>query len=631
MKHQIIIALGLILATLVSAKEYHVSKQGEDGNSGSSKAPFLTIQAAADRAKPGDVITVHEGIYREKIVPPRGGKSDSKRITYQAAKDEAVHIKGSEVITGWEPVEGDVWKAMVPNSLFKGHNPYQILIEGDWFNDRDRIHHTGEVYLSGKALFESATLENVMKSRMVEKAYRPEDSLFTWFCESDGKTTTLYANFQGADPTQELIEINARNSCFYPAETGINYITIRGFRMSQAAANWAAPTAEQVGLIGTFWSKGWIIENNVISDSKCSGITLGKDRASGHNVWTKEKERDGSVLYIEMIMKLAKEGWSKETVGSHIVRGNTIFNCGQTGICGSLGCAFSEISGNHIYDIHTQRQFAGAEIAGIKFHGPIDVIIRNNLIHNTFRGMWMDWIVQGTRVSSNVLFDNYSCDVLAEVNHGPCVFDNNIFLSGLINRSQGSTFVHNLIAGKNAVLTGERYTPYNYPHSTEIKGFAFVQCGDDRFYNNIFLQQDHRTRNFGTKNYGLGLGAFNNVENLLPMFTGGNLYYKGTEPFGSEEGSLSVEDVDPVAKIVEEGGQFFLEIDLDDSVSRVNTSLVATESLGQSFIARAPFENPDGSSMKINLDLLGKKRNSPSPTAGPLGQIGPGANKIRVW
>jgi hypothetical protein len=31
-----------------------------------------------------------------------------------------------------------------------------------------------------------------------------------------------------------------------------------------------------LGLIGTHWSKGWIIENNVISHSICSGIALGK-------------------------------------------------------------------------------------------------------------------------------------------------------------------------------------------------------------------------------------------------------------------------------------------------------------------------------------------------------------------
>ena len=38
---------------------------------------------------------------------------------------------------------------------------------------------------------------------------------------------------------------------------------MRGFTLEHAATNWAPPTAEQIGLIGTHWSKGWIIENNV--------------------------------------------------------------------------------------------------------------------------------------------------------------------------------------------------------------------------------------------------------------------------------------------------------------------------------------------------------------------------------
>jgi hypothetical protein len=38
----------------------------------------------------------------------------------------------------------------------------------------------------------------------------------------------------------------------------INYITIKGFYISQAAIQWAAPTAEQVGMVAFHWNKGWI-------------------------------------------------------------------------------------------------------------------------------------------------------------------------------------------------------------------------------------------------------------------------------------------------------------------------------------------------------------------------------------
>ena len=88
-----------ILTGCATATEYHVAKTGIDGNPGTKVKPFKTISAAAEVAQAGDTITVHEGVYRERINPPRGGTSDDKRITYQAAKSEKVVVKGSEIVT----------------------------------------------------------------------------------------------------------------------------------------------------------------------------------------------------------------------------------------------------------------------------------------------------------------------------------------------------------------------------------------------------------------------------------------------------------------------------------------------------------------------------------------------------
>ena len=86
-----------------------------------------------------------------------------------------------------------------------------------------------------------------------------------------------------------------------------------------------------------------------------------------------------------------------------------------------MGCIFSKIYGNHIYNIGTKHEFFGWEIAGIKFHAPIDVQIYENLIHDCTLGFWMDWQAQGTRISRNVLFDN-DRDGNLEVTHGPMIW-----------------------------------------------------------------------------------------------------------------------------------------------------------------------------------------------------------------
>ncbi|MDX1285230.1 MAG: right-handed parallel beta-helix repeat-containing protein [Draconibacterium sp.] len=424
MKPLQLILVSFFISFSLFARDYHIAKTGNDSNPGTKEQPLLTIQAAALLAQPGDIITVHEGVYRERITPPRGGESDTKRIIYQAANNEKVVIKGSEQINNWEKFSGTVWKATIPNTFFGAYNPYKDLVYGDWFNDKGRIHHTGEVYLNEKSLWEMPILEKVLKPVPVKDNFDPKGSTYTWYCESDDENTYIYANFHGADPNEELVEINVRRTCFYPEQNNINYITIRGFHLSQAATQWAPPTAEQIGLIGTNWSKGWVIENNVIRNSKCSGITLGKHGDEFDN--TSEDTAEG---YVETIKRALKRGWSKENIGSHIIRNNTISDSEQTGICGSMGGVFSTIENNNIYNIWTKRQWTGAEMGGIKIHASIDMIIKNNRLYNCGRGLWLDWMCQGCRVTGNLLYDNTTDDLFVEVNHGPFLIENNILLS----------------------------------------------------------------------------------------------------------------------------------------------------------------------------------------------------------
>lgn len=61
--------------------------------------------------------------------------------------------------------------------------------------------------------------------------------------------------------------------------------------MAQAATPWAPPTADQPGLLGANWSKGWIIENNILHDAKCSAISIGKEASTGHNYRSVRKDK----------------------------------------------------------------------------------------------------------------------------------------------------------------------------------------------------------------------------------------------------------------------------------------------------------------------------------------------------
>lgn len=614
----------------VYAVEYHVSVKGNDSNKGTVDAPFRTINQAAQFAYPGDVITVHAGTYREWVNPPRGGLDDGNRIVYRAAPGERVEIKGSERITDWEPVEGQkgVWKVVLPNSFFGEYNPYIDEIYGDWFDNHGRIHHTGEVFLNEKSLYEKETLDKVYHPVADMNAQDPEGSTYTWYCEHNSDETTIWANFHNANPNKELVEISVRKTCFYPEKKGINYLTIRGFYISQAATQWGAPTAEQIGMVATHWNKGWIIENNVISNSKCSGITLGKERNSGHNKWLEDTSIDGSLHYIEVTFNAIREGWNEENIGHHIVRNNTIFACEQTGMCGSMGASFSIIENNHIYDIWTKRQFSGAEIGGIKFHAALDTKIFHNRIHNTGRGLWLDWMTQGTHVSSNLFYGNDNEDIFLEVNHGPFLIENNIMASKISIReqSQGGAYVHNLIVGKIFnFVEHSRYTPYFLPHSTEIAGLSIIPGGDNRFYNNIFAcadfdESDKVQGYFGLKGY---------EKTAYQMYVDGNVYYDVAIPFAKEKNKLVDSSFSPKVQIEDNGEKVYLIMQNKD-LTQLTTQTITTDMLGKAKLPKQRFENTDGSPIQINYDYLGNPRGN-QPTCGPLESLHTGEMKIRIW
>jgi alpha-L-arabinofuranosidase len=590
---------------MMRAREYHVAKNGKDENDGTASRPLLTISAAAARAFAGDVITVHEGVYRERINPPRGGTSDKRRIVYRAAPGERVEITGAEKVGDWVQQQRGLWKTTIPNSFFGKFNPYSDLIHGDWFDAKGRTHHTGAVYLNGEWLAEAAKLDDLFT-----KTEGPP----LWFGQVDTGVTTLWAQFRDINPNEQQTEINVRQTVFYPEETGIDYITVRGFILRCAATPWAPPTAQQIGLIGPNWSKGWIIENNSVSYSTCCGISLGKYGDSWDNT-----SKDTAEGYVKTIERALEAGWSREKIGHHIVRNNSVSHCEQAGIVGSLGGAFSTITGNTIHDIYIRRLFSGWEMAGIKLHGAIDVEISHNRFYRNWQGIWLDWMAQGTRVSGNLFYENDSLDLFVEVDHGPFAVDNNIFLSQrsqLIN-SQGGAYAHNLFCGGTTVIAfEERVTPFMKPHSTRIAGNNNNPSGDMRFYNNVFAE-------------GGDLSSFN--ETRLPMQLGGNVFLKGTKPCSKESAPLLLPNFDPQIRLIEDKETVRLQIEINREWLQSHPKLVTTKLLGRTVISDLPFENADGTLLLIDRDYLDRKRDVSAPLPGPLEERRDGKISIQVW
>jgi hypothetical protein len=721
-------------APVRGGRSIHVAVSGDDQQVGSVEAPFKTISRAAEVAQPGDIITVHEGVYRERINPPRGGTSDARRIVYRAAPGETVVVKGSERVTGWKRVDENTWTVNLPNRFFGDFNPFRERIQGNWFESK-RPYHAGAVYLHGHWLFEAPkksvllpvanvdgeeggreelmnlqklvpsstgggrakrAIDFVSKSdevgivdlpdgekavgRMCDGSHVTYDiecgedtmslAIFTaspveggwvevrlggpdgkllgrfdagftaewhsfqpfhtevghltgrqritlvfkarpqneagdaaeksyWFAEVGESMTTIWAQFKGVDPNEANVEINVRPTVFYPDAPGRNYITVEGFILEQASPAWAPPTAEQVGLIGTHWSKGWLIQRNTIRYSVCTGLTLGKHGDEFDNVYD----------MVGMIERGLANGWNRETIGSHLVRDNHILHCGQAGIVGCLGCAFSTITGNVIHDIRKHHQYGGCESAGIKLHGFVDGVISRNHIYNCehWGGIWFDWMAQGARITANVLHDN-SQDLMFEVNHGPCLVDHNLLLSGqrITEASGGGAFVHNLIWADINIWPElqQRFSHYFKPHSTEPLGEASVDQDDDRYVNNIFIGRR-------------GTAAYDKPG--FRITSTGNVFLGGALPCAQEREACVDMDFDPQIRLLEEPGGWFVEMRVDRAwLTKASRTLVTTENMGRASVPDALFEQADGTPYDLNVDFSGDQRPEAGPAPGPF-------------
>jgi hypothetical protein len=289
-----------------------------------------------------------------------------------------------------------------------------------------------------------------------------------------------------------------------------------------------------------------------------------------------------------------------------------------------MGAAFSTIENNYIHDIWVKRQFNGYEIAGIKFHAALDTQIRRNRICRVGRGMWLDWMAQGTRLSNNLLYENDMEDVFFEVNHGPYLVDNNIFGSpiNVQNESQGGAYVHNLFAGV-LCFTPERnrYTPYHLPHQTDVAGLSIILNGDDRYYNNLFMPVDpDKKRPYGQPTYS---------QNAYPNFMDGNAYYNRTVPPEGDKHFVSQPDFVPNFRIEENGKEVYVSFAAQE-LSGAQTDMVTTERLGKAKFPKAAYEQPDGSPIVVDTDYTGMQRKA-NPTPGPFEELKAGDNRVKVW
>jgi alpha-N-arabinofuranosidase len=148
-----------------------------------------------------------------------------------------------------------------------------------------------------------------------------------------------------------------------------------------------------------------------------------------------------------------------------------------------------------------------------------------------------------------------------------------------------------------------------------VAGLHGNASGDERYYNNIFVNG--------------GLVPYDPTK--LPVFMAGNVFVKGAKPSKHESTPLVEPDADPGIKLVEKSGGMYLKITLDKDWGQQQRQLVTTALLGRAKIPDLPYEQADGSPLKIDTDYFGTKRNEANPSAGPFEYPEGGELVLKVW
>ncbi len=581
-------ALTFFLGSAALAAEYHVSKTGSDENSGSENAPFLTINHAAQLAEAGDHVIVHEGVYRETVVPKNGSESADSPIVYRAAEGADVVIKGSEIVTGWVK-EDNLWVITVEGDFFGRVNPFIQTVQYPTRVRTDtQFNGTGwQLYgldiARGNVFLNEEPLKQVLDESELSEAN-------TWYTDfDDDDNVTIWANFGTTDPNSQLTEITVRDRWFAPTEIGLKHIHVKGFTMMHAATHWAPPSVYQPGGLEPQGGIGWVITNNEFMHSRALCLSVGFPSRGG----TFNAKRLGS--------------------GHHTISHNYFRGCGQGAIAGQAYNDHSVISYNVIEDTNKHVEFGGWETAAIKLHNTDHTIVSNNIINGVYtfdgaigaaHGIWIDYKNTNVEVANNVILNTEAFPILFEANwDGPHLIANNIIDgSNSMNVTNFSTteagWIHNLF-----INTAPAWENQSYGGRAKIR--------DEKWMKNIFMGDAGM------------VGALPIFERNEYMY---NLYMNGAQKSSMDKKSR-VSKTDPKPSVEFKDGEVTVKFTLKKR-DLAKKSPPLDELLGELVIPK----DADGNEMRtaIDADILGNPRDPKKPQWGPFEDLQKGENVFTI-
>jgi hypothetical protein len=473
----------------VQAKTYYVADNGSDNNPATRTQPFQTISKAAEAAQPGDTVFVMEGVYRERVSPPREGTA-TQPIVYMGEPGKRVFIKGSDVYESkWEKISENIFAANLNRMQFTDDcyldspNPFKVTTASTPYGRDGRAEGKDEsiAYTLGQIFVESIPYLQTP----LEKEMREQPGSW-WY---DPNTNKALVHFKPEHSTQSFVEITTRRRIFAPHTLALGHIHVIGFIMEHCGNQFPRDffkqrTNAQAGALDIRSGHHWLIKNNVVRYASGIGVNCGQ-RSNNNERTDPDAARHKAV--------------------ANRIENNYLINNG----CNGIVAASSQdmvVTGNVVMYNNTHRYIGRDryESGGLKFHDIKNALIARNLVANNYSfGIWLDNKYPQTRVCNNLIVNNQKGIKveMGEYGFGAVLIDHNVLMDNLENQyyshdASGVLLVNNLIAGTRSdyktddnedVKTGELFGQGVYVRQITSR----TRSDNNAFYNNIICNNDY--------------------------------------------------------------------------------------------------------------------------------------------